>query len=130
MKLKQKEDDLKLVSNLSEAQKKRYEAYKSVRLDGDFVKDVIANSLKHKSTSSSRVPLGKSKAEFQNISLVIRDVAQMYVGDIVEKSREVMKDFGHTGPIRPIHMREAYRRLQNHSQNLNIRESGKLFGGR
>eukprot|EP00252_Welwitschia_mirabilis_P021237 TRINITY_DN5379_c0_g1_i1.p1 TRINITY_DN5379_c0_g1~~TRINITY_DN5379_c0_g1_i1.p1 ORF type:complete len:212 (+),score=46.51 TRINITY_DN5379_c0_g1_i1:362-997(+) len=46
------------------------------------------------------------------MTIVMSGVAKTYVGELVETSRVVMTERNETGPIRPCHIREAYRRLK------------------
>lgn len=46
------------------------------------------------------------------MTIVMSGVAKMFVGELVETARMVMTERNERGPIRPCHMREAYRRLK------------------
>jgi len=46
------------------------------------------------------------------MTIVISGIAKMFVGELVEIGRIVMTERNETGPIRPCHIREAYRRLK------------------
>ncbi|KAL0355277.1 UNVERIFIED_CONTAM: Transcription initiation factor TFIID subunit [Sesamum radiatum] len=46
------------------------------------------------------------------MTIVVSGIAKMFVGELVETARVVMAERKDTGPIRPCHMREAYRRLK------------------
>jgi transcription initiation factor TFIID subunit 11 len=46
------------------------------------------------------------------MAFVVAGFSKVYVGEIVEKAREVMEEWGHTGAIRPEHIREAHRRYK------------------
>nr|PNR41670.1 hypothetical protein PHYPA_019075 [Physcomitrium patens] len=46
------------------------------------------------------------------MTIVISGIAKMFVGELVEMGRIVMTERNDTGPIRPTHLREAYRRLK------------------
>ncbi|KAI3454817.1 hypothetical protein Pfo_011480 [Paulownia fortunei] len=46
------------------------------------------------------------------MTIVVSGIAKMFVGELVETARVVMAERRDTGPIRPCHMREAYRRLK------------------
>jgi transcription initiation factor TFIID subunit 11 len=45
------------------------------------------------------------------VGVVLIAIGKLFVGEIVEKSLQVMAERGDEGPIRPVHLREAYRRL-------------------
>ncbi|KAG0203458.1 transcription initiation factor TFIID subunit 11 [Mortierella sp. NVP41] len=48
----------------------------------------------------------------QTMAFVVAGFCKVFVGEMVEKAREVMEDWGETGPIRPEHLREAQRRYK------------------
>ncbi|KAG6550663.1 hypothetical protein Mapa_007760 [Marchantia paleacea] len=46
------------------------------------------------------------------MTIVMSGISKMFVGELVEVGRIVMTERGDVGPIRPCHIREAYRRLK------------------
>lgn len=46
------------------------------------------------------------------MTIVMSGIAKMFVGELVETGRMVMTERNERGPIRPCHIREAYRRLK------------------
>lgn len=46
------------------------------------------------------------------MTIVVSGIAKMFVGDLVETGRMVMAERMESGPLRPCHIREAYRRLK------------------
>ncbi|KAL3684041.1 hypothetical protein R1sor_002063 [Riccia sorocarpa] len=46
------------------------------------------------------------------MTIVMSGISKMFVGELVEVGRIVMNERGDVGPIRPCHIREAYRRLK------------------
>uniref|UniRef100_A0A0C9QX32 TSA: Wollemia nobilis Ref_Wollemi_Transcript_2062_976 transcribed RNA sequence n=1 Tax=Wollemia nobilis TaxID=56998 RepID=A0A0C9QX32_9CONI len=46
------------------------------------------------------------------MTIVMSGVAKMFVGELVETARIVMAERKESGPVRPCHLREAYRRLK------------------
>ncbi|KAK3420786.1 hypothetical protein EUGRSUZ_G01564 [Eucalyptus grandis] len=46
------------------------------------------------------------------MTIAMSGIAKMFVGEIVETARIVMSERKESGPIRPCHIREAYRRLK------------------
>ncbi|GBG61603.1 hypothetical protein CBR_g22400 [Chara braunii] len=62
------------------------------------------------------------------MTIVMSGIAKLFVGDLVETARIVMNERRETGPIRPCHMREAYRRLKNEGK-VPVRSKPSLFRG-
>lgn len=48
----------------------------------------------------------------KNMTVVMSGISKIYVGELVELARSVMAERGAYGPIRPEHLREAYRRMK------------------
>ncbi|KAL8143159.1 hypothetical protein V2J09_016191 [Rumex salicifolius] len=46
------------------------------------------------------------------MTIAVSGIAKMFVGELVETARGVMAERNESGPIRPCHIREAYRRLK------------------
>ncbi|OIW06751.1 hypothetical protein TanjilG_11476 [Lupinus angustifolius] len=46
------------------------------------------------------------------MTIVVSGIAKLFVGEVVETARIVMKERKESGPIRPCHLREAYRHLK------------------
>jgi transcription initiation factor TFIID subunit 11 len=58
---------------------------------------------------------------------VISGFAKVFVGEIVEKARDVQMLKGDEGPLQPEHLREAWRLYKEKgSRNGGVPESGKL----
>ena len=36
----------------------------------------------------------------------------MFVGDVTEAALKIKKELGHSGPLTPVHLREAFRQLR------------------
>jgi transcription initiation factor TFIID subunit 11 len=47
----------------------------------------------------------------QNSVVVMCGITKVFVGELTETAKTVMQEWNHTGPIRPVHLREAYNRL-------------------
>lgn len=60
------------------------------------------------------------------MTIVISGIAKMFVGELVEIGRIVMTERNETGPIRPTHIREAYRRLKLEGK-VPLRSRPRLF---
>lgn len=101
-KKKQKEDMTKMVGEIMKHftpdQQNRYECYRRSAFGKNAIKrlmqSVTGNNVSHKT------------------SIVMAGVTKIFVGEIVETARTVMEEWKETGPIRPRHLREAYRRQQ------------------
>jgi transcription initiation factor TFIID subunit 11 len=58
---------------------------------------------------------------------VISGFAKVFVGEIVERAKEVQMLHGDEGPLAPEHLREAWRLYKERgSRNGGVPESGKL----
>ncbi|ORX64424.1 TAFII28-domain-containing protein [Anaeromyces robustus] len=93
--LKNKEMLKDLLNEFSEEQIQRYEVYRRSTLPKAAVKRLVQNIL-NQSVSNS-------------MGIVVGGFSKIFIGEIVEKARDVMEDWGDEGAIRPEHLREAYR---------------------
>ncbi|CDS00119.1 hypothetical protein [Sporisorium scitamineum] len=50
-----------------------------------------------------------SQSVSQHVAMVVSGVAKIFVGEIIEKAREIQSTRGEQGPLRPNHLREAHR---------------------
>ncbi|CBQ70861.1 conserved hypothetical protein [Sporisorium reilianum SRZ2] len=50
-----------------------------------------------------------SQSVSQHVAMVVSGVAKIFVGEIIEKAREIQSTRGEHGPLRPNHLREAHR---------------------
>ncbi|MCO5594872.1 hypothetical protein L7F22_048907 [Adiantum nelumboides] len=60
------------------------------------------------------------------MTIVMSGIAKMFVGELVETGRRVMTERKETGPTRPCHIREAYRRLKLKGK-VPLRSRPRLF---
>eukprot|EP00474_Spongospora_subterranea_P010688 CRZ11146.1 hypothetical protein [Spongospora subterranea] len=88
-----------IYANLSEIQSQRYEAFYRSRLAPSHVIMVMQSSLRTSRKPSSLV------------SIVMSGICKIFLSELMRKSIEIQSEWGHYGGIRPIHIREAYRRL-------------------
>jgi transcription initiation factor TFIID subunit 11 len=64
----------------------------------------------------------------QVMAFVIAGFTKVFVGEIVESSRDIMEEWGDKGAIAPEHLREAYRRYREDPKTLpNSRYQHSLF---
>jgi len=89
----------KLTANLTPTQQSRYEHFLHSKFPNAQIKKLI-----HQLSGYKQMPA--------MIPDVIGALAKLFVGQIVEESRLLMQDAHETGRIRPIHLREAHRRLK------------------
>ncbi|PWZ01726.1 TAFII28-domain-containing protein [Testicularia cyperi] len=50
-----------------------------------------------------------SQSVSQHVAMVVSGVAKIFVGEIVEKARQIQTSRGDQGPLKPTHLREAHR---------------------
>ncbi|RKP39275.1 TAFII28-like protein, partial [Dimargaris cristalligena] len=87
------------LENFSPIQQERYEAYRRSALNKSVVKRLISNILNQ--TASSE------------LAFVVAGFGKVFIGEIVEKARDIQEQWGDEGALSPAHLREAYRRYQN-----------------
>jgi len=95
----QSKADLKvLLDHFTPDQHARFEAYRRSALNKNSVKKVI------QSTTGQQVS--------PPVAQVVAGIAKMFVGEIVEKAREIQERQGQSGSLAPEHLRAAYRMYQ------------------
>ncbi|KAI8394204.1 hTAFII28-like protein conserved region-domain-containing protein [Radiomyces spectabilis] len=109
---KAKEDMKLLLENFTDDQLQRYEGYRRSALNRTNVKRLVSQVLNQQCS--------------QTMAFVVAGFSKVYVGEIIEKAREVMEELGDTGAIRPEHLREAHRRYKQ-SQTVSSTVGKKLF---
>ncbi|KAI8893617.1 TAFII28-like protein [Globomyces pollinis-pini] len=75
----------------------RYEAFRRAHLPKSTMRKIVT-------TIVGPVPA--------SVAIVVSGVGKIFVGEIVETALDVMEEWGHTGPICPEHLREAFKRYQ------------------
>ncbi|KAI9343436.1 TAFII28-like protein, partial [Zopfochytrium polystomum] len=85
----------------------RFEASRRSKLSKGVIKKVLQNILGMQNPSPK-------------ICIAVAGSAKIFVGEIVALALEVMSDWGETGALTPDHLREAYLRYQQKS-NQSIR---------
>lgn len=88
-----------ILSRFSEEQMSRYESFRRAGFQKSNMKRLLASI---SGTPKISVPM----------TIVVSGIAKMFVGELVETARMVMSERKESGPIRPCHIREAYRRLK------------------
>jgi len=95
----QSKDNLKvLMDNFTTEQYDRFESYRRHVLPKQAVRKVIQQTL--------------GQQVSQPVAQIIAGFSKVFVGEMVEKAREVQARRGETGPLSPDHLREAYRAYQ------------------
>ncbi|KAI0085225.1 hypothetical protein BDY19DRAFT_966894 [Irpex rosettiformis] len=95
----QSKDNLKvLMDNFTPAQYDRFEASRRHALPKQAVRKVIQSSL--------------GQQVSQPVAQIVAGFAKVFVGEIIEKAREIQAKRGEVGPLSPDHLREAYRLYQ------------------
>ncbi|KAJ7954493.1 Transcription initiation factor TFIID subunit 11 [Quillaja saponaria] len=88
-----------MLSQFTEEQMSRYESFRRAGFQKANMKRLLASIT---GTQKISVPM----------TIVVSGIAKMFVGELVETARLVMTERKQSGPIRPSHFREAYRRLK------------------
>ncbi|NP_001236012.1 TBP-associated factor 11-like protein [Glycine max] len=102
-----------ILSQFTEEQMSRYESFRRAGFQKANMKRLLASIT---GTQKISVPM----------TIVVSGIAKMFVGEVVETARIVMKERKESGPIRPCHLREAYRRLKLEGKVFK-RSSSRLF---
>lgn len=88
-----------ILSQFTEEQMSRYESFRRSGFQKSNMKKLLVSV-----TGSQKISVP--------MTIAVSGIAKMFVGDIVETARLVMTERKDSGPIRPCHIREAYRRLK------------------
>ncbi|BAT96744.1 Transcription initiation factor TFIID subunit 11 TBP-associated factor [Vigna angularis] len=102
-----------ILFQFSEEQMSRYESFRRAGFQRANMKRLLASIT---GTQKISVPM----------TIVVSGIAKMFVGEVVETARIVMKERKESGPIRPCHLREAYRRLKLEGKVFK-RSASRLF---
>ncbi|KAK9068250.1 hypothetical protein SSX86_012361 [Deinandra increscens subsp. villosa] len=88
-----------ILSQFTEDQMSRYESFRRSGFQKSVMKRLLGSI-----TGSNKVSMP--------MTIVVSGIAKIFVGELVETAKVVMKERKESGPIRPCHIREAYRRLK------------------
>ncbi|CAO2178766.1 unnamed protein product [Urochloa humidicola] len=88
-----------ILSQFTEEQMNRYESFRRSGFQKSNMKRLLASI-----TGSQKISIPTS--------IVVSGIAKMFVGELIETGKVVMTERKDSGPIRPCHIREAYRRLK------------------
>ncbi|TKY69001.1 Transcription initiation factor TFIID subunit 11 [Spatholobus suberectus] len=102
-----------ILTQFTEPQMSRYESFRRAGFQKANMKRLLASIT---GTQKISVPM----------TIVVSGIAKMFVGEVIETARIVMKERKESGPIRPCHLREAYRRLKLEGKVFK-RSASRLF---
>ncbi|KAL1205297.1 Transcription initiation factor TFIID subunit 11 [Cardamine amara subsp. amara] len=88
-----------ILSQFTEDQMSRYESFRRSALQRPNMKKLLISI-----TGSQKISIP--------MQIVVCGIGKMFVGELVETARVVMAERRESGPIRPCHIRESYRRLK------------------
>ncbi|KVH97092.1 transcription initiation factor TFIID subunit 11-like [Cynara cardunculus var. scolymus] len=88
-----------ILSQFTEEQMSRYESFRRSGFQKSNMKRLLGSI-----TGSSKISMP--------MTIVVSGIAKIFVGELVETAKMVMTERKESGPIRPCHVREAYRRLK------------------
>ncbi|KAI3700981.1 hypothetical protein L2E82_45622 [Cichorium intybus] len=88
-----------ILSQFTEDQMSRYESFRRSGFQKSVMKRLLGSI-----TGSNKISMP--------MTIVVSGIAKIFVGELVETAKVVMKERKESGPIRPCHIREAYRRLK------------------
>ncbi|KAJ4767901.1 Transcription initiation factor TFIID subunit 11 [Rhynchospora pubera] len=88
-----------ILSQFTEAQMNRYESFRRSGFQKSNMKRLLASII---GTQKISIPT----------NIVVSGIAKMFVGELIETGKMVMSERNDSGPIRPCHIRESYRRLK------------------
>ncbi|XP_027087772.1 transcription initiation factor TFIID subunit 11 [Coffea eugenioides] len=88
-----------ILSQFTDGQMNRYESFRRSGFQKANMKRLLTSI-----TGSSKISVP--------MTIVVSGIAKMFVGELVETARIVMTERKERGPIRPCHIREAFRRLK------------------
>ncbi|KAJ8570064.1 hypothetical protein K7X08_006641 [Anisodus acutangulus] len=88
-----------ILSQFTEEQMSRYESFRRSGFQKSNMKRLLTRI-----TGSAKISIP--------MTIVVSGIAKMIAGELIETAKMVMAERRDTGPIRPCHIREAYRRLK------------------
>ncbi|TIB65841.1 hypothetical protein E3P78_00390 [Wallemia ichthyophaga] len=95
---KAKEDLGILLQHFSPEQLQRYEVYRRAALNKSTIRKLCNQTL--------------NQSVSQNVSIIVSGFSKVFVGEIVEKARQVQQSWGQSGPLSADQIREAHRLYQ------------------
>ncbi|EMR10290.1 hypothetical protein PNEG_01551 [Pneumocystis murina B123] len=93
-----------LLDSFNEDQMRRYEIFRRANIDKPSLRKMV-NCILNQSITP-------------NICIVISGFVKVFIGEIVEKALDIQKKWGHSGPLAPKHLREAYRLYKQETKRI------------
>merc|ERR1712232_1232994 len=114
----EKEDDLMeqirvIRPQLTKEQMDRFDKFRCTTFPKNVVKDLMKK-------------VSKKNAQ-DAIVVATMGAAKVFVGELTEEALSVMDERNETGPIRPRHIREAYRKLKMANRTPYYRQKRRVF---
>ncbi|EME28715.1 transcription initiation factor TFIID subunit D9 isoform 2 [Galdieria sulphuraria] len=97
-----KQREREIFSNLNEDDQERFEYYRQGDLDKNKVKKLV-------STVNPALSMMQPDNPF---IIAVKGLGKLYAGELVEMAVDIRNERGEQGAVRPVHLREAYRRMQ------------------
>ena len=108
-----KEETRQLLASFDDETLNRYEAFRRAHLPKANVRKIVSQIV-------GPVPA--------SVAIVVAGVGKVFIGEIVESALDIMEEWGHTGPIKPEHLREAFKRYQKRTGTMqNKYHTKRLF---
>lgn len=99
LKIEQTRNQMKyILANFTPEQMHRYETFRRIGFSRSVIKKIMQQALGHSVNPNAVFLMG--------------GVAKVYAGELVEEAKDVMNEWGETGPLLPSHLIEAHRRLK------------------
>jgi transcription initiation factor TFIID subunit 11 len=99
-----------LLSNMTDDQQNRYETFRTASFPKPLIKKILTTLLQQ------NIP--------EKMAVIVSGVAKIFVGELVEQARVIMREQEEKGPLKPVHIREVVRRNRYLE---NKRSPGNLF---
>ncbi|KAK4528254.1 hypothetical protein GAYE_SCF54G6190 [Galdieria yellowstonensis] len=109
----QKQKDRERFASLDEEEQERYEYYRMGDLDKNKVKKLVA-------TANPALSMMQPDNPF---IIAVKGLGKLYAGQLVEMAINIRNERGEQGAIRPVHLKEAYRRQQKAGKTPKYRKS-------
>eukprot|EP00210_Caulerpa_lentillifera_P003114 g2976.t1 len=103
-----------VLANLDDRELDRYEAYRRSCLPRSKMRKLLMS-------------LSSLQVHDDKILIVICSLAKMFVGQLIQESRRLAGSVGESGPLRPEHVRKAFKLLETQGRRLRRRSSKPFF---